>query len=188
MWTLNNFNNSNFLVLEKVFTDSEIHIIDELSKKSKIETSKTATEEGQYLRNSKNCWIEPDSESEWLFRKFTDIIVACNSQTFRFDLTFIENFQYTVYDGENNSFYKKHIDMNVDLISPRKLSFSLLLSDIKDYEGGDLRFYQSEDPHIKKIQKGSIIFFPSFLLHEVTPVTSGTRKSLVGWVHGPAFK
>jgi len=33
-----------------------------------------------------------------------------------------------------------------------------------------------------------MIFFPSYTLHEVTPVTKGTRYTLVGWVHGPAFK
>jgi len=34
---------------------------------------------------------------------------------------------------------------------------------------------------------GSISFFPSYTIHEVTPVTSGVRYSLVGWACGPAF-
>ena len=32
--------------------------------------------------------------------------------------------------------------------------------------------------------KGSIIVFPSFLYHQVTPITKGTRYSLVMWVLG----
>ena len=38
------------------------------------------------------------------------------------------------------------------------------------------------------IEKGMITFFPSWLIHDVTPVTQGTRYSLVGWVNGPNFK
>jgi predicted 2-oxoglutarate/Fe(II)-dependent dioxygenase YbiX len=28
------------------------------------------------------------------------------------------------------------------------------------------------------------VFFPSIVVHRVTPVTEGTRKSLVGWIEG----
>ena len=33
-----------------------------------------------------------------------------------------------------------------------------------------------------------MIMFPSTMLHEVTPVTRGVRRSLVGWVLGPRLK
>jgi PKHD-type hydroxylase len=38
------------------------------------------------------------------------------------------------------------------------------------------------------MKRGSIMFFPSFLLHRVAEVTEGKRKSLVGWVTGPKFR
>ena len=57
-----------------------------------------------------------------------------------------------------------------------------------EFEGGDLELYKFGDkPDTMKMKKNSILFFPSFILHRVTPVTSGTRKALVGWVHGPNF-
>jgi hypothetical protein len=34
---------------------------------------------------------------------------------------------------------------------------------------------------------GTVIVFPSYLAHCVTPVTKGVRWALVGWVHGPSF-
>ena len=34
---------------------------------------------------------------------------------------------------------------------------------------------------------GSTIAFPSFFLHEVTPVTKGSRYSIVTWVSGPEW-
>ena len=69
----------------------------------------------------------------------------------------------------------------------RKLSFTIQLSDEKDYDGGDLCCYVSEKLIEASKKKGSISFFPSFLLHEVKEVTRGKRCSLVGWVHGPRF-
>jgi PKHD-type hydroxylase len=37
-------------------------------------------------------------------------------------------------------------------------------------------------------KKGSVILFPSFTMHRVTPVTKGVRRSLVLWVGGEAYK
>ena len=37
-------------------------------------------------------------------------------------------------------------------------------------------------------EKGTIIIFPSFILHRVTPITKGTRESMVGWVSGPPYR
>jgi hypothetical protein len=31
-------------------------------------------------------------------------------------------------------------------------------------------------------------YFPSYMVHRVTPITSGTRKAIVAWVTGPGFK
>ncbi|WP_299006958.1 hypothetical protein [uncultured Tenacibaculum sp.] len=36
-------------------------------------------------------------------------------------------------------------------------------------------------------EKGTIIVFPSFMMHCVTPITKGVRKSIVGWVAGPPY-
>lgn len=36
--------------------------------------------------------------------------------------------------------------------------------------------------------KGTVIIFPSYILHRVTPVTKGVRKSLAVWISGPRFK
>ena len=68
------------------------------------------------------------------------------------------------------------------------------LTDSKDYEGGDLKF--DFGPHSKNQYhtceeirpKGSIIVFPSYVYHQVTPVTKGTRYSLVMWSTGKPFK
>ena len=74
---------------------------------------------------------------------------------------------------------------------------SVNLSDSKDYEGGELEFYDENPlksfeeniikcPEIKN--QGSIVVFPSYIYHRVTPVTKGRRISLVMWSLGPNFK
>ena len=69
----------------------------------------------------------------------------------------------------------------------RKVSFSVGLSE-DYYEGGDLELMISRDlQHSFKLSRGDIVAFPSFVLHRVTPVTSGLRNALVGWGLGPNF-
>jgi PKHD-type hydroxylase len=70
----------------------------------------------------------------------------------------------------------------------RKLSFSVMLTDPGDYKGGELLLKTSFKPMKTPKKRGTVVFFPSFVLHEVTPVTEGIRKTLVGWVLGPNFR
>ena len=73
----------------------------------------------------------------------------------------------------------------------RKISVSAILNE--DYEGGELQF-KTLTPMGKvqiatvKGNKGDVIVFPSYINHRVTPVTKGTRYSIVAWYGGPPFK
>ena len=62
---------------------------------------------------------------------------------------------------------------------------SLVLN--SDFEGGNFKIFDSEDGMLE-LPQGTMIFFPSFLMHRVTPVKQGTRYSLVSWFLGPPFK
>ena len=71
------------------------------------------------------------------------------------------------------------------------------MSDPEDYEGGLLEFDLRNIGEINTnniikckeiLPKGSIVVFPSYTWHRVSPVTSGTRLSLVQWNLGPGFK
>lgn len=77
----------------------------------------------------------------------------------------------------------------------RKISMTLNLSPENSYEGGNLKF--DFGPHtsgerFKECEEirpqGSMIVFPSYEYHCVTPVTQGTRYSLVLWSLGAPFK
>jgi PKHD-type hydroxylase len=141
------------------------------------------------FRVSKISWIYPNKDTSWIFQRCTDVIHQVNRQFFNFDLQFIEGLQFTEYSSTNiNSFYDKHIDTLYDSGITRKMSFSIELCSPDEYEGGDLVFYFSKNEEAAYKQIGMGNFFPSWTLHEVKPLTKGTRYSLVGWVCGPSFR
>ena len=142
------------------------------------------------------CW------DEWISGIIHNMIMSANLSYFKYDLTYFDGkLQSSVYTSDDvESFYSWHVD-NINpfeynqKLHERKLSCSFMLSDPNDYEGGELQFVlpgKSFDfkPYFKsyKPERGSIVVFPSWLPHRVRPVKSGTRKSLVAWVHGPLFK
>lgn len=142
-------------------------------------------------RTCKIGWFYPNDETNWLFDKMIDLIGNINEHYFKFDLNQFEPLQFTSYDSSRKEFYGQHMDCSMGIphaTASRKLSITLQLSDSSDYEGGDLLLYQSREPAFAPKKKGQLVVFPSYVLHEVTPVTSGTRYSLVTWVHGPMFR
>lgn len=138
------------------------------------------------VRKSEVSWIHPNQQTEWIYRKITDIVMSLNNSFFKFDLFGLtETLQFTKYTAPDGN-YDKHTDAAVNMLV-RKLSFTLQLSDPKDYEGGDLLLHIGPSPAIMEKKQGEVSVFPSYTLHEVTPVTKGTRYSLVAWVTGKPF-
>lgn len=84
---------------------------------------------------------------------------------------------YDLLRYEIGQFYLQHIDSFKD--RPRAVSCSFALND--DYEGGEFAFFDRE--LVYKLKKGDALMFPSNFMypHEVMPVTSGTRYSIVTW-------
>jgi PKHD-type hydroxylase len=145
------------------------------------------------VRKSINKWIILENETNWLFKKIITEIHRVNQENFNYILKFVENLQLTEYNQDQQGFYSKHIDcgMNDNIeyyVDIRKLSFSIQLSDPKDYEGGELIIYNENKKALMPKERGTIIFFSSNLLHEVTPVTKGTRNSIISWVQGPNLR
>lgn len=150
------------------------------------------------VRQTNLKWISLNQKSNWLFKKIIQCINEVNTNNYGYILKFVENLQFAEYNSLTNGFYSKHTDcedkFNIEnFVDIRKLSFSIQLSDPNDYEGGELKFYTEkksvyinrEENLVAKKNKGTIIFFPSDILHEITPVTKGVRYSLSSWIQGP---
>lgn len=140
------------------------------------------------IRRSKVSWIDNTQETEWVFKKLSHIVSSINSQFYRFDLTgFGEPLQLTNYDSSEHGMYGWHQDSGGLRSISRKMSLVLQLSDPSEYEGGNLQIMTDKVTNVKK-QRGLVAVFPSYTVHQVTPVTQGSRQTLVAWVSGPAFK
>lgn len=143
----------------------------------------------EHTRRSNTSWINPDVAPNWVARYFEELFLAVSAKHFGFELTGIESLQYTVYNEKYSGEYKWHNDTAfVGTGIVRKLSMSILLSDEDEYAGGRLILAPQGNPIVAEEKKGQAIFFPSWTPHCVTPIMKGTRKSLVIWAHGPAFK
>ena len=160
-------------------------------------------------RNSQNAWIPTD---HWLGGFIWHYISRANRENFLYDLRCIdgESMQYTQYGP--GQFYSWHndaglachykpvtvgnrvegraqdfVEENTELV--RKLSFVLQLSDPDDYEGGNLQLLdEAGKSYFAPRQRGTVVLFDSRTQHRVLPVTSGLRKSIVGWTVGPRWK
>jgi hypothetical protein len=112
--------------------------------------------------------------------------LCANQQAWKFDITHANQCDYLIYDVDGH--YTAHTDTIVDPIQTecRKLTVLSFLN--KDFDGGRL-FLQIDSEKIYPPQEaGSVLVFPSFILHGVEPVTKGVRRSVVTWMVGPWFK
>ena len=138
-------------------------------------------------------WFKLNKDTEWLFNKIINKIIDVNDKNFDLQLKFVEDLQFSEYTEEKRGFYSKHRDCGLkksldNYVDIRKLSFTIQLTDMNEYEGGELIFYLDDGEKKAPKSKGTIIFFESDILHEVKPVTKGVRHSLVSWVQGPNLR
>jgi len=192
MWHFNLDNVNLYAYKENAFTKDECKKIIDIAKKQKLKTGLLGTKNNKdsNVRDSKICWLrEEQEEVKWIYRRIADIVLSINSKFFNFDLLGIsESLQFTNYKAPSGK-YGKHIDRAYG-ITVRKLSVSIQLTDPKKYKGGELRLYDGADKHglVMNKNQGTLVVFPSYVLHEVSPVTKGERNSLVAWIQGNQFK
>lgn len=171
---------------DNVFTPDECDTIIEIGNRDRLRSGETGKGVTEY-RQSDIRFLHPNRLTAWMFSRITGAVSNLNTQFFGFDLTgFGEGFQFTRYVAPGQH-YDSHTDMSFGM-NVRKLSLVVQLSDPDTYEGGDLELTVSGEVLTMDRSRGRLVAFPSWTLHRVTPITEGTRYSLVAWVTGPPFK
>lgn len=177
---------------DDAFTTQELDALQNMALQADDQAQVGGNPQGEDLakiRRSKVSWLNKTSDTAWVFEKLAHAASSLNAQFFRFNLTgFGEALQLTNYDQSDNGMYGWHQDYGGSNAPSRKLSLVLQLTDPSQYEGGNLQLMTGVEPTTVQKRRGLIVAFPSYQLHQVTPVTQGTRQSLVAWVTGPAFK
>lgn len=177
--------------IESYFNEAEVSLLNRLYDVSTNKKGAEVSGQGVVqpdLRKSTVAFLEPNiTEAASIVQKLGQLAIQINAQRYRFDLLgFYEPLQIAEYG--KSDFFDWHADFSAGPASTRKLSLSIQLSEPEEYEEGDLQF-QINTNHVNAPKtKGSVIIFPSFVLHRVTPITKGKRRSLVGWVSGNPFR
>ncbi len=132
-------------------------------------------------------------DERWLYDLVWDYLrIANKNSEWNFQIDSCEAMQIARYnkDGhfkfhqDGNGFTQFENDNKFTNGKTRKLSMSIILND--DYEGGEFEFFNHNNQITDKT--GTVIVFPSYMIHKVNPVISGTRYSLVTWFCGEPFK
>lgn len=129
-------------------------------------------------------FIPQTTDYEWVTARLSQAIATAN-QYFNFELTALIGTNILAY--ETGSSMAWHVDIGLELLSTRKLTGVVLLSDPSDYQGGQLEWFLTAATELKQTQ-GSMLIFPAYVPHRVTPVVWGSRQTLIAWAHGPAFR
>ena len=168
-------------------TAQDLDRVSALAEATQIQKAKLGTErtEDTKARSNQTAWLNDPWLKERLWR-FTE---EANRRAFSFDVTRCCDVQYTEYHASESGHYNWHIDVAYasDVPFDRKISLTVQLSDPSDYEGGEFGISRVDLPEWHK-EKGTVLAFPSYILHKVAPVTKGVRRSLVAWFEGPRWR
>lgn len=171
-------------VYERVFTPEQCARIRDLGAARRVYRGRSSLEDDDY-RVCVTSWLEETSETAFIYSRLRELVGSVNG-LYGLDVAgFAEPLHYICY--EPGGHFGWHTDLGVGPMSTRKISISVQLSDPSEYHGGDLEFC----PHggVERFRGlGNALAFPSYIAHQVTPVTMGHRHALVAWIHGPRFR
>ena len=137
-------------------------------------------------RDSKICWIKDKN----ICIKTFNFIKSINDKEWLLNLNDIEALQYGEYaKGGEYTWHQDNHNKPYNNGLVRKISFSIILNN--DFTGGEFDIeikspLDKERIYTFDTSKYNMIIFNSYMWHRVRPVKSGIRKSIVGWVLGPA--
>lgn len=180
---------NSFVQLQELFSPAECQQIIYLNQpvtQAQVVAFKGENEDELHLtmRNTKVKNVMRQQENRWIYERVIEKIREINFQYYGFLLQQLTDFQVLEY--ENTGFYDTHIDIGTGETSRRKLSMVLFLTPREEYEGGELIL----KPNFLALPQtqGSAVIFPSYIPHQIKPVTKGVRHTMVTWVIGPCFK
>jgi hypothetical protein len=108
-----------------------------------------------------------------------------NHYWWQYTITHANQTEFLIYKPDGH--YKAHVDtFHQHGTETRKLTALAFLND--DFERGQFWLNVAGSKYYPPQKKGTVLVFPSYMVHGVEPVTKGIRYSCVTWLVGPYFK
>jgi|TARA_B100000959_G_scaffold163432_1_gene171275 PKHD-type hydroxylase len=134
---------------------------------------------------------KPNKDWKWLQDKIFQMANIVNDKVFHFEIKGCDD-ELKLIEYQDGGFYGWHTDFNVGSCSVRKIVGIIQLTDPSEYEGGEVQFgiqdKNTKEWYTMNQLKGSLTLFPSFLCHNVVPVTKGKRYVIQEIFVGDHFK
>jgi PKHD-type hydroxylase len=186
----------NLISVNDTFSVDQLDAIERMCASNVLDKATTMGQDDTQqscIRRSACKFYTVNQETQWIFARLNEVVEHVNNSLFNFDLNGYEAFQYTEYrlNGEYNFHQDSSEFWNPSMgeSETRKLSMSVVLNTPGvDFEGGEFETRTGHEDTKHESARGRIFVFPSYVVHRVTPVTRGVRKSLVVWVTGPKFR
>ena len=175
-----------FQVWQNTISKEKISKILNIANKTPLSNASIFSSHGpmQNIRRSKICWLS----DKWIKMLLWEYVLKAN-KAFQIDIKNNSEMQFIEYRHNEKGHYDWHHDVNWNGQDgmDRKLSVTIQLSDSNEYVGGNFEFDEIKT-NVDFKPQGTMIIFPSYLRHRVSPVTFGTRRSLVAWYYGPKWR
>ena len=110
------------------------------------------------IRSSSVKWIPRNDEWMWLYQKLMDMATTANDEVWKFNL----------------------------ISAPELIQYT----EYYDSAEGHYDWHQDIGENLVTAERGAgvVFIFPSYMMHRVTKVTKGTRRSFVLWVGGDHYR
>ncbi len=129
-------------------------------------------------------------------------MIEANIRMFQFDIQYVtDHLHYVIYPTPNvpdktgqtrpeGGYLDWHMDIGIGEVNRRKLATTVQLSDPNDYEGGEFQVWFGGRERFITLprEKGDVLIMPTFIMHNVSPITRGERRALVYWTGGEPFR
>lgn len=164
----------------------DVGLILELPETKEVAQATTFGGENLDYRRSRVAWLSENEQVKAWITPYAQESAAIMG----IELSGGVEVQYTEYHASEGGKYDWHhdVDWNSTANTDRKLSLTIQLSHPSEYDGGDFEFSEvTALPDYAK-EQGTVMVFPSYLAHRVTPLTRGIRRSLVAWFSGPTWR
>jgi len=150
--------------------------------------SGTVTEERNLSYDKRHCLVSFVELHHWFTGVLHHAGILANEKM-GWDLAVNDRQKPQVANYAKGHHFDWHIDVSPFTGSPqdRKITVVCLLNNPEEFAGGDFELKFEEEKKID-LKKGSVIAFPAFIPHRVTPVQQGLRRTATLWLTGPKFR
>ena len=171
------------LAIENVLTPAELnHLNQRFDQAELVDGRQTAGYQSTVVKH--NLQI---AEQSPLAREMGDLVLTALERCPQFTSAALP---YRIYPPLFNCYaagmrFGKHVDNAIrGQNNPLRtdLSVTLFLSAPETYDGGELVIEDHYGTHHVKLPAGALVLYPASSLHQVSPVTRGTRKACFFWL------